>query len=77
MFSLVKSVSGISKKKGYDEDDTAALSLITGLSAASVCILIELIKNTRDEDLTEDYIEEMVDKLGENEENELGGMNMQ
>lgn len=67
----------ISKEKGYDEDDTAAISLITGLSAASVCILIELIKNARDKDLTEDYIEEMVEKLGENEENELGGMNMQ
>ncbi len=77
VFGLVKSVSGISKKKCYDEDDTAAISLITGLSAASVCILIELIKNTRDEDLTEDYIEEMVDKLVENEENEFGGMNMQ
>lgn len=69
VFSLVKSVSGISKKKCYDEDDTAALSLITGLSAASVCILIELIKNARDKDLTEGYIEEMVEKLG--------GMNMQ
>lgn len=57
--------------------DTAAISLITGLSAASVCILIELIKNTRDEDLTEDYIEDMVEKLGENDDNELGGMNMQ
>ena len=77
VFSLVKSVSGISKKKGYDEDDTAALSLITGLSAASVCILIELIKNTRDKDLTEGYIEEMVEELGGNEGNELGGMNMQ
>ena len=30
-----------------------------------------------DKDLKEDYIEEMVEKLGENEENELGGMNMQ
>ena len=77
MFGLVKSVSGISKKKCYDEDDTAAISLITGLSAASVCILIELIKNTRDKDLMEGYIEEMVEKLGGNEGNELGGMNMQ
>lgn len=73
----LKSVSGISKKKDYDEDDTAAISLITGLSAASVCILIELIKNTCDKDLTEGYIEEMVEKLGEYEGNELGGMNMQ
>lgn len=77
MFSLVKSVSGISKKKDYDEDDTAAISLITGLSAASVCILIELIKNTRDKDLTEGYIEKMVEKLGQNEGNELGGISMQ
>lgn len=53
MFSLVKSVSGISKKKGYDEDDTAAISLITGLYAASVCIFIELIKNACDKDLTD------------------------
>lgn len=77
VFGLVKSVSGISKKKGYDEDDTAAISLIAGLSTASVCILIELIKNARDKDLTEGYIEEMVEKLGENEGNEIGGMNMQ
>ena len=47
------------------------------MSAASVCILTELIKNARDKDLTEGYIEEMVEKLGENEGNEIGGMNMQ
>ena len=54
------------------------LSLITGLSAASVCILIELIKNTRDKRFDGRlHRGKWLKKLGENEENELGGMNMQ
>lgn len=72
MLSLVKSVSGISKKRDYDEDDTLALSVITGLTVGSVAILIEIIKSTNYEELTENFIKEAIDGLRENEQAEMG-----
>ena len=72
VLSLVKSVSGISKKRDYDEDDTLTLSVITGLTAGSAALLIEIINSTNNEELTENFIKEAIDGLRENEQPEMG-----
>lgn len=71
VLGLVKSVSGISKKRDYDEDDTLALSVITGLTAGSVALLIGIINSTNDEELTENFIKEAIDGLREGEQAEM------
>ena len=79
VLKLVKNVSDIGRKKNYDEDDTMALSVITGLAAASVYILIEIIKNTHEEELTEKFIDEAINSLRESEQAEeitFGDMSM-
>lgn len=65
MLKFVKDVSDVGRKKDYDEDDTMALSLITGLSAAAVCILIEIINSAKDDELTEEFIDEALDSIEE------------
>ena len=72
VLSVVKSLSKL--KRDYDEDDTMALSIMTGLAVASVYTLIEIIKSTSEDELTEDFIEETIDDLRENEQ-EMGGIN--
>ena len=71
MLSVVKSLSKL--KRDYDEDDTMALSIMTGLAVASVYTLIEIIKSTSEDELTEDFIEETINELSENEQ-EMGGI---
>lgn len=68
MLKFVKDVSDVGRKRDYDEDDTMALSLITGLSAAAVCILIEIIKSAQGDKLTEEFIEETLDSIEETEQ---------
>ena len=70
VLKFVKDVSDAGKKKDYDEDDTMALSLITGLSAAAVCILIEIIKSAKDDELTEEFIDEVLGSIEETEQDE-------
>ena len=70
VLKFVKDVSDVGKKKDYDEDDTMALSLITGLSAAAVCILIEIIKSAKDDELTEEFIDEVLGSIEETEQDE-------
>ena len=79
VLKFVKDVSDVGRKRDYDEDDTMALSLITGLSAAAVCILIEIIKSAQDDELTEEFIEETLDSIEETEQDEdieFGEMSM-
>ena len=71
VLSVVKSLSKL--KRDYDEDDTMALSIMTGLAVASVYTLIEIIKSTSEDELTEDFIEETINELSENEQ-EMGGI---
>ena len=70
MLKFVKDVSDVGRKRDYDEDDTMALSLITGLSAAAVCILIEIIKSAKDDKLTEEFIDEALGSIEETEQDE-------
>lgn len=80
MLKFVKDISDVGRKRDYDEDDTMALSLITGLTAAAVCILIEIIKSAQDDELTEEFIDdEALDSIDENEQDEdigFGDMSM-
>ena len=79
VFKLVKDVSNIGRKRDYDEDDTMALSLITGLAAASIYILIEIIKSAHEDELTEEFISQAINSLRESEqaeENTFGDMSM-
>lgn len=79
MLKFVKDVSDVGRKRDYDEDDTMALSLITGLTASMVCILIEIIKNAQEDELTEEFIEETLDSIEETEQDEdieFGEMSM-
>lgn len=69
VLSVVKSL--LKLKRDYDEDDTMALSIMTGLAVASVYTLIEIIKSTSEDELTEEFIEETIDELRENEQ-EMG-----
>lgn len=69
MLSVVKSLSKL--KRDYDEDDTMALSIMTGLAVASVYILLEIIQSASEDELTEEFIEETVDDLRGNEQ-EMG-----
>ena len=68
---IVKSLSKL--KRDYDEDDTMALSIMTGLAVASVYTLIEIIKSASESELTEEFIEETINELSENEQ-EMGGI---
>lgn len=79
VLKFVKDVSDVGRKRDYDEDDTMALSLITGLTASMVCILIEIIKNAQEDELTEEFIEETLDSIEETEQDEdieFGEMSM-
>ncbi len=79
VLKLVKDVSNVGRKRDYDEDDTMALSIITGLTVVSVYILIDIIKSAREEDLTEKFINEAVNSLLESEQAEefdFGDMSM-
>ena len=79
MLKFVKDVSDVGRKRDYDEDDTMALSLITGLSAAAACILIEIIKSAQGDKLTEEFIEETFDSIEETEQDkdiEFGEISM-
>lgn len=71
VLSVVKSLSKL--KRDYDEDDTMALSIMTGLTVASVYILVEIIKSASEGELTEEFIEEIINELSENEQ-EMGGI---
>ncbi len=46
---------------------------MTGLAVATVYILIEIIKSVSEDELTEEFIEETVEELKQ-EEQEMGGM---
>ena len=50
-----------------------ALSIMTGLAVASVYTLIEIIKSASEGELTEEFIEETINELSENEQ-EMGGI---
>ena len=50
-----------------------ALSIMTGLAVASVYTLVEIIKSTSEDELTEDFIEETINELSENKQ-EMGGI---
>lgn len=65
VLGIVKSLSRIDYK--HDEDATAALSIVTGLAAATITVLIEILKSQNEEDLTEDFIEDVVEELREQE----------
>ena len=71
VLGIVKSLSKL--KRDYDEDDTMALSIMTGPAVASVYTLIEIIKSTSEDELTEDFVEETINELSENEQ-EMGEM---
>ena len=47
-----------------------ALSLITGLTVSMVYILIEIIKNAQEDELTEEFIDEALDSIEETEQDE-------
>ncbi len=70
--SIVKSISRV--KRDYDEDDTMAISVMTGLAVATVYILIEIVKSISEDELTEEFIEETVEDLRQ-EEQEMEGIN--
>lgn len=65
VLEIIKSLSRIDYK--HDEDATAALSIVTGLAAATITVLIEILKSQNEEDLTEDFIEDVVEELREQE----------
>ena len=45
---------------------------MTGLTAASVAIMIEIINSTNDEELTENFIKEAIEGLRDTEQAEMG-----
>ncbi len=71
VLGIVNSLSRV--KRDYDEDDTMAISIMTGLAVATVYILIEIIKSVSEDELTEEFIEETVEDLRQ-EEQEMEGI---
>lgn len=76
VLSLVKSFQRLGKRRGFDEDDTLAFAMMTGLAASTVTILIEILKNIPDDELSEMFAEEMTEKISEDIETEFGEIKM-
>lgn len=76
VLSLVKSFQRLGKRRGFDEDDTLAVAMMTGLTASTVTILIEILSNIPDNELSEMFAEESAEKNNEEIETEFGEIKM-